>query len=141
MTEDLEERFRAACAAYLGAAEEVDYRQAAAEAADRATESAMLAADGARDELLQVVRERDLQARLGAGETVVYPSPRAADDPHDDAEFIATAPPLGAYRPPAAGSQRWHDMISAGTCPECGVSWGLVSKDCPKRVFNRHILG
>ena len=66
MSEDIEERFRAACSAYLAAAEEHDQACAAEAAAFMAAQAARLAADRARDELLQVVRERDLQAQLDA---------------------------------------------------------------------------
>lgn len=78
MTEDLEQRFRQACSAYIEAAEEHDRACGAEALAFQRARAARQLADEARDELLQVVRERDLQAQLEAGQTVVYPSGRAA---------------------------------------------------------------
>ena len=66
MSEDLEERFRAACSSYLAAVEQLDRDRVAAASALAAVTESQREADRARDQLLQVVRERDAAAQLGA---------------------------------------------------------------------------
>ena len=65
MTDDIEERFRQACSAYLLMAEQYDRAHGDAEAAQLVLQRAQLDADRARDQLLQVVRERDAARQLG----------------------------------------------------------------------------
>ena len=66
MTEDIEERFRQACSAYLLMAEQLDRARDDSDAADRVLHKAIVDANQARDKLLQVVRERDQAAQLAA---------------------------------------------------------------------------
>lgn len=132
MSEDIEERFRAACSAYLAAAEYLDGCREAEGRLAESTRRGEQAVDRARDELLQVVRERDLQQQLGAGQTVVYPSDGAAAA----RDRWLTSPGVNVVRPEDTGHWAKH----GGMCPECGVSWRKPSEDCPHKVVNWHPL-
>ena len=132
MTEDIEERFRQACSAYLAAAEEHDRACMRDAAAFMAAQDARLAADRARDELLAVVRQRDIAAGLAIREERVRPSDGAAAARNR----WLTGPGVSAMRPEDTDWWAQH----GGMCPECGVSWRKPSEDCPHKVVNWHPL-
>lgn len=132
MTEDMEERFRAACESYLAAAEQADTAAATARYAQLAAKEATQAADRARDQLLQVVRERDLQAQLdGYG-----PAGGPVGDGLDDQRRAHYGPRVSVVRP--ENTDHWAKH--GGMCPECGVSWREPSPDCPHKTVNWHPL-
>lgn len=138
MTENMEERFREACSTYLLMAEQWDRAHGDAEAAQERLQRAQLDADRARDQLLQVVRERDAAAQLDAGRAVQQYSERVLAA---SAKWERDRPPPAGkvtWMTPQQGSQRWHDMIGQNICPECGVSWRDESPSCPKVQFDRH---
>ena len=130
--EDIEERFRAACSAYLTAAEQCDRTSTEMEIVRGRLLTDQLAADQARNQLLQVVRERDLQAQLDAGEGRVRPGERASAA---QAEWM-TRPSINVVRPEDTDWWGRH----GGMCPECGVSWREPSPDCPHQMVNWHPL-
>lgn len=136
MSGDIEERFKAACSEYLAEVEHAERQQERAAEAALEAKSARLAADRARDELLQVARERDLQAQLGAGKTVVYPSPRAVAA--RDTWLGRGTEPVAALRTVTEPEDTDYWAQHGGMCPECGISWREVSLGCPHRVVNWH---
>lgn len=132
MSEDLEKRFRQACSAYLATAEQVDKDHTEAAIVDGRLRADQQAADLARDELLRIVRERDLQAQLDAGEGRVRPGLLASAA---QAEWM-TRPNINVMAPEDTDWWGRH----GGMCPECGVSWREPSPDCPHKTVNWHPL-
>ena len=139
MTDDIEERFREACSTYLLMAEQWDRAHGDAEAAQERLQRAQLDADRARDQLLQVVRERDAAARAGS----YGPAGGPVGDGHDDerrAHYSGTEP-VAVLRTITWPDQTDYWKQHAGKCPECGISWRHTSPDCPARIVDWHPRG
>lgn len=138
MTTSYEERLAVACSAYLAAAEQADSERARSETVAMCLRAAVQAADAARDKLLQVVRERDLQAQLDAQRETVQPGPLAAEARDKWLAAHAIVIDTESWEAPQPGSQKWHDLVAVNVCPECGRSWRIPSPHCPKVQFDRH---
>ena len=118
MTEDIEERFRVACTTYLACAEEADRRRALLQAAAAALQEADRLADHARDQLLQVVRERDAAAQLAAAGPPVGVSAVLGPDGRDTGATIIGGRIIPSARAAAARDEffaRYGITITRGT--------------------------
>ena len=137
MSEDIEERFREACSDYLAAVEEWETACGAEALASGRARAARQLADEARDQLVQVVRERDLQAQPGA----CGPAGGPVGDGWDEqrrSHYSRLAADGGivteVMRPEDTDWWAKH----GGMCPECGISWREPSADCPHKIVNWH---
>ena len=139
MTDDTEERFRAACSAYLAAAEQLDLRRALAQMAADHLRNAERDADQARDQLLQVVRERNAAAQLGEYGPAGGPVGDGLDEQRR-AHYGHTEP-VEVLRTITWPDQTDYWAQHSGMCPECGISWRHTNPDCPHRVVDWHPKG